>query len=531
LKGADVWPLGSPHSNAELGQQGELTKHIASSSESGNVGHFQKRVGAQGTVQGSANHTGASVTEKQSIAHSATPEEEDEEKEAKRQSGRTKELKESVPLRWTFDEYLLSTCASLEDDLLRDYQASLEQCMQKCWDLGPTCTGLLQFTEDTAGNPTGMCNFMTGVIQDASGTKEKVNCYKRMVLETTTTTTSNLLADVFDLADGQTCSGDKSPLVVNFEAARVPDCMDECWRLGRNCSGFVIDNPPPDPVPHGRGKESKCTFLSGHMSKPRGYSAGSRDCYTRTEWTTTTTTTKGMQDLAGQHMYAFSFKAHKYNDCSGNEGDLEVDYIGSVGACMHRCWKLGPGCKGFIRVSSGSSKAGKCDFRAGALGKALPTHLDVRTCYKRLSYDPDEARAADDLPSTTSATTLFRSPFDFPSAWGKEYVIPTTTELAPPEIIWQVADACNPGSLDCNRVCSAMQLKCKKDRLSLTSEDAITAVLELAGRYCRDWVKTDSEMGSYFSDGTCAYNINPSVDPTCEMTGQCDQKRVCPCGA
>eukprot|EP00929_Paragymnodinium_shiwhaense_P080700 TRINITY_DN42103_c0_g4_i1.p1 TRINITY_DN42103_c0_g4~~TRINITY_DN42103_c0_g4_i1.p1 ORF type:complete len:2368 (-),score=540.07 TRINITY_DN42103_c0_g4_i1:66-7169(-) len=443
-----------------------------------------------------------------------------------------------LTMRWTFDEFPGTMCAGEEEDLLRGYKASTSQCMQKCWDFGIKCTGIVQETQDWnidgAIGAIGFCRFLTGAVNEPQVTEEKTTCYKRVIYHTTTTTTRLGLEDFFTLYEDQDCPSRKRDLVSDFPAATVGECQKECWRLGTVCIGFVIDNPPVFGAYEGGPKNSRCHFKQGRLKPPRGFSENPRDCYKRTAWTRTTTTTTTIGNKLGQHNYAFSFKAVDRHDCTGRDGNLISDYGASVGECMRKCWELGIGCKGFIRVKSGSSKAGRCDFRAGTLSKPTVAQVDVRTCYKRLTYDEEEVKRAALLPMTTTTTPLYRNPFAFPTMWGiGSDRLEEENLTAMPETLWRISEECQPdgSSLTCTQVCAQLSLLCKEDSLRITDQQTLNTAVESTGRFCTSWPKSPNPVGPYYADGECGYSDNVNWSPTCDAPGPCEQKRLCSCKA
>jgi len=294
-----------------------------------------------------------------------------------------------------------------------------------------------------------------------------------------------------------------------------------------------MDDPPSLGANEHSPKNSRCHFKQGRLKEPRGYTTKPRDCYKRIGWTTTTTTTTTIANKLGQHNYAFSFKAFERHDCTGADGNLISDYGASLGECMRKCWDLGIGCKGFIRVTMGSSKAGRCDFRAGSLSAPVVTQLDIRTCYKRLTYDADEVKLAALMPMTTTTTPLYRNPFAFPTNWGIE-VKQDAEDASMPTVVWRISGECEADgtALTCTKVCQQLQLLCKADDLRIVDKDTLNAAVEATGRFCTSWPKSPSPVGPYYADGDCGFSDTyAGGNPTCAGRSPCAQKRICACEA
>eukprot|EP01084_Bolivina_argentea_P093280 167794_1 len=222
------------------------------------------------------------------------------------------------------------TCTGTDDDILRDYTGTADECKAMCSSL-EECAGFVRV--NSGSGHAGKCFFRGGHLSDPSSyTADDRDCY---------------VPTAFQKYTASNCAGSSTDILRDYEGSALA-CKEKCLTLD-GCVGFVRVNSGT--------YAGKCYFRGGSLNPPEPYSNDDRDCYVPAS--------------------LMDFNEYEDSQCTGSSGDhtddILRDFAGTVDECKDKCVSL-DGCVGFVEVD------GLCYFRGGVL--SAPTDYDGRSCFE-----------------------------------------------------------------------------------------------------------------------------------------------------
>eukprot|EP01083_Nonionella_stella_P163361 537452_1 len=258
------------------------------------------------------------------------------------------------------------TCTGTDDDILRDYTGTADECKAMCSSL-EECAGFVRV--NSGSGHAGKCFFRGGHLSDPSSySADDRDCY---------------VPTAFQKYTASNCAGSSTDILRDYEGSALA-CKEKCLTLD-GCVGFVRVNSGT----YG----GKCYFRGGSLNPPEPYSNDDRDCYVPAS--------------------LMDFNEYEDSQCTGSSGDhtddILRDFAGTVDECKddsdsnegvcvvdgkeyengevirdtNKCVSL-DGCVGFVEVN------GLCYFRGGAL--SAPSDWDGRSCFEPYVVTSPEAK-------------------------------------------------------------------------------------------------------------------------------------------